>query len=196
MKDYYLVIDTETGGLDPQIHPLLQIYAAVFDKNGKCIKEYEHWIEAEDQPLSIGALKINNYFSRKDQCVSSKYAAKSFLEWCIEIQKDYDPILVGQNLKFDLAFIKKLMDDYKYFDWNEMFRRHVLDTGVIAQAMIDAGLIKGLRKTSLNALAYAFKVPADKDKLHNAKYDAKITFEVYMEMIKCLKTAKGVSVNE
>ena len=46
-NDTYFVLDTETGGLDPLTHSLMEI-AGVVVKNGKIIYEYSTLVKSEN----------------------------------------------------------------------------------------------------------------------------------------------------
>lgn len=197
----YLVIDTETGGLNHKQHNLLQIYAGVFNEKGKKLEEFNQYIDpCWDKEgngvvpcLTLRALQINKYFDafKEEDIETGEQVARDFAKWLVEVSNEYEGlVLLGQNIRFDMNFLTTFMEEHGYHGWDELFDYHMRDPGVVATALKDAGLMKGLRRTSLNSLAYFYKVPANKDKLHDASYDAEITLKVWLKMLEHLKTGE------
>jgi len=111
----YVVIDTETTGLDHKEHELLSLGAIVMIDN--VITER---IEVKITPRKIDqadpqALRINGYTPyRWKHSIDGKYACNIIKHFLLSHQ---DGILVGHNVNFDIRFLKAFASEY-----NEQFR--------------------------------------------------------------------------
>ena len=84
-----LVIDTETTGLNPNIHSMIQIAAVVYDNNGNEISTFNQKC-ASASLVSMGALKVNNQSLNeirkpsKERLGSEVELIMQFLDWKLE----------------------------------------------------------------------------------------------------------------
>lgn len=129
-------VDTETTGLDPEVHEMIEF--AVRTSDGKQIKfkiKPKHIETASDI-----ALKINGYTpERWVDALDPKKAAAIIHEWL------EDAIIIGQNVKFDIGFIKALLKR-EGIEYDKNFLRYSGDTVTLALAHL---VPKGLDNLSL-----------------------------------------------
>ena len=123
----FVALDTETGGLDPQRHPLIQI-AAVAVSNLEVVETFERKLSFDLETADPEALRHNSFdhevwkremvepreaatelsgFMRRHQSVEmfSKRTGQAYLLAQV----------VGHNIRFDLDFLRVLFEKYGLF---------------------------------------------------------------------------------
>jgi len=130
----YLIIDTETGGLDPKTG-LIQVGAIVLDESFQPIDTFVCVIKPpKNQPISKFSQKITNLDTKKiNSGLTYKKFCKSFLSF---LQKNFDSraaICVGHFFPFDYARIMSVFSHSKMFDQVCKYITNVyIDTKVLA----------------------------------------------------------------
>lgn len=182
----FLIIDTETGGFDPQTYSILALGAVVWERN-RVIDQVEFFV-AEPQPkCDPEALKIN----RID------------LDWLAEHGEPPDVVvgrleeflkphfsdlaagegisLVGHNVQFDVDFVKRL---YRLAGrrFAGIFSHRVIDTSSVLRFLILAGKLPLSSAGSSEAFEY-FQIPIDPDERHTALADARATSALLDKLI-------------
>jgi len=141
MKIPIIFIDIETTGLDPDYHEIIEIACIRIDNIGQ-----ETVYHTKVQPLNIEtanpkALEINGYRSKdwRGAPAPAEVAAKleSFLEGCL---------LVGHNIKFDVAFIYELLNRHAKLI---RYDRRLIDTIVLAHEHLS---FCGLESLSMDSI--------------------------------------------
>ena len=135
----FAFVDTETMGLDPEVHEMIEF--AVKTSNGKKIhfKIKPQHIET----ASPRALEINGYSpARWKDAIEPKQAALIIYEWL------GDAIIIGQNVKFDIGFIKSLLKKENIY-YSRNFLRLSGDTMTLALAHL---VPRGLEDLSLKSI--------------------------------------------
>ena len=117
-------VDTETTGLNPDIHEMIEF--GVEMSNGDF---YQFKIKPQHiETASEIALKVNGYTpERWKNALEPKQAAAIIHEWL------KDAIVIGQNVKFDVGFIKALLERESVI-YDKGFLRHTGDTMTLALA--------------------------------------------------------------
>jgi DNA polymerase III alpha subunit (gram-positive type) len=165
------IIDSETTGLLTDEHELIELAVILYDRQQDIvIKEWDvkiaprHINTAQDQ-----ALKINGY---ADDPTSYKTNIKSAL---IKFNKLTDNcILVGQNVAFDIAFIKKAMAE---FNMEPKFDRRSLELMSMSWFHICDQNLNGLSLKDLCSYFNISNVGA-----HGALVDCRRTLGVYKSL--------------
>ena len=106
MFDKILFIDTETGGLDPELYSLLSIGLVVWSDfdilDSTEILIYQEPINVNDQALEINQINLEEHKSKALNSNTAMKMLKSF------ISNNFNPInkitLAGHNLTFDVGF--------------------------------------------------------------------------------------------
>lgn len=192
--DYYLVPDTESGGLDSRKHKFLEIGASVYDENGTKVDEFHQLLPMDQVPgtVTMMALKINKYLSREEFAKQPAHdVAKSFAAWTVSVSEKYKPTLVGQNIGHDIKFINQFMEHFGYEGWSELFSYHVMDTCQLGLILKQVGLIK-VERYSLKNLCEALGI--ELNNAHTAVADSNATAQVWFKGMKLLKDAVAKSL--
>ncbi len=183
-----LWIDTETTGLDPTLHSLIEI-GAIVDIDGiekETIRIYTKPhpdFEIDDNALAINKItrtQIKNFpemlNAKNDFCkILSKYVDK--------FDKNDKFTVAGQNIKFDIDFLyhffTRLNDNYlgSYIDFKNRIELYEL-----TNALRTLGFIKS-EKVSISSLCKEFNI---KINAHEALSDISATREIYYTIIKNL----------
>ena len=99
-----LIIDTETTGLDPEVHEIIE-FGAIVIIDGVIVEK----IECKIQPKSLDradrkAMDINGYSEYKWRTAISQESAARLI-WAF-LARNRDAISVGHNLHFDRKFLE------------------------------------------------------------------------------------------
>lgn len=171
-----IVLDIETGGLNPRTKALLSIGAVDFN-NGD-----EFYIECcafDDSEVDDRALVVNG-FTRQQALDKSKptrlEAYISFQKWCV----GRDTLIAGQQVgSFDLAFLKEIQNDIDilnskdFLSWQ--FGHRSVDLHSIAYARFGKSL-------SLDGILQALGLEPE-PKPHNALVGAKLEAEAFRRLL-------------
>jgi len=188
----YLVIDTETGGLDPQKHSLLSAYFGVYNKAFVPMGSLYMKLVPDDvcfkvtaQAMAVNGIDLSRHTFNATMYRHAKEKLKMFLS---DYGQRFYP--VGHNLSFDLGFIHTHLLDKE--TWDNYVSYRGLDTATLGLALHFAGLIP--RIMSLKELADHFHIKYDAQRLHDAEEDATLTIKVYERMLELLKPEPGAKM--
>jgi len=172
------VFDTETSGLNPDKHEILEaaLLVLVLDRDGNhyILKEKEYKIKPERLHLaSTKALEINGY--NDEDWVD----AKSFSEVVEEMRPiiEESDVFLGQNLIFDMRFM------------DENCKRHnikcpefpaYIDTKQMADKLVSA---EWLKRSGMDYLVEHYNVEV-RGRAHTALVDCWRTFKVWENLLK------------
>ena len=172
------VLDTETTGLDPDIHEIIQIAAItyVIDKSGEryVMKKYEKKIDpkqlhtASEKALEVNGFSIEEWSGASEPC--------DVLMDIKDIISKTD-VMLGQNLIFDLRFINEMchrnnIDPPEYPPY--------IDTKSIADRLVRA---QWLQRSGMDYLVEHYKVKVE-GRAHTALVDCERTMLVFDELLK------------
>ena len=145
-KNVKIWIDTETGGLDPKKHSLLQL-AAVAEDNGNIVDRFQTNIFHKDYCVTREALRVNKIDvskiepSNTFECRDLPTAIGSFIFFCKKYtEKDKNIQLYGQNTIFDINFLREAMNQIG-INYDDHFTRRYMDLQSISLFMKDLKLI-------------------------------------------------------
>lgn len=157
----YAAVDTETTGLDPNVHEIIEIAVVLFEASGKVLEQYHSYCSPHSPiPAEITAINgitmdmILGYETYNDQ----RY-------------KVFDTIkksqtIVGHNIKdFDLPMMKFSADSTRVYDTLHECRNRYPG-----------------RKHNLANMCKAHKLGWDKTKAHGALYDAKMAMKLFLAL--------------
>ena len=172
----FLVVDTETGGLDCEKHSLLSIAGVIWEPRTKLEPIFdlyirEHFINAVPQALKVNKIDLNKVYMGHQPYDAIIKIRKALDE---HLGADRKPIqLVGHNVSFDLGFIKRL---YRHAGQNfgDDFRDRALDTCSILQFLMISGKADGYR-ASADLLFKTAGVELKEEDRHTALGDAVAT---------------------
>jgi DNA polymerase III subunit epsilon len=185
MINKLLWIDTETSGLLPEKHGIIQI-AGIVEIQGKVKEKFMLLNNCSNKEISDDALKINGYTRQQ---ISSFPKQNETYRKLIEIfgkyVDKYDKldkfVVAGQQVDFDvnflLQFFKDNGDNY-FFSWVES--RSYLDTKYILTFLQDRGLIPKLENSKNITISKYFG--RDITGAHDAAIDIELTMANYKSM--------------
>lgn len=174
-NDRFVVIDTETTGLDIKKDKILSIGAVVVEQNHINISErFECFIE--QSYFNLESVRIHGIMKHGEQPkMSEKEAIERFLEFV------KDDIIVGHHICFDIWMIDKALSEHGY----KKLRNKVLDTGYLFRKLKPfSGYPLQAKQLSLDDLCEDLQI-SKKDR-HTASGDALITALAFMKIKKKL----------
>ena len=176
-----LVLDTETTGLDLIKHELIQVGFLFIDMDNDGTYKILSESEINIRPLHLdsadpAALNVNGFSAYKWK--DSKPINEHFQE--IKDKIEYADLLLGQNLIFDLRFIKQAFENFSEIP--PKFPGYI-DTKWIATQLLNEGKIKS---TSMDRMCKHFNIKFE-GKAHTALVDCKRTFDVWLKLSEQVK---------
>jgi DNA polymerase-3 subunit epsilon len=172
------VIDTETTGLLPEQHEIIDFAAIILepqrDGSNKIIKRYKFKIKPKHlETAQAAALKINGYTD------FAWRRAKTIEHHLPTIKKiiEESETLLGQNLLFDIKFIESAF--LKEGQEPPKFPKYI-DTKKMATVLLNEGMIKS---TSMDSMCKHFQINFN-GKAHTAIVDCERTISVWERLSK------------
>lgn len=186
-----LFIDLETTGTKVGRHSILQI-AAEYHVGGEKVLDFNQYVQPQSKLVSLGAVRcnkipVNSYSTFKEpDTIANNFV--DFLLKAVELNDGKPLTVCAHNGRFDLNFLETFLLKYNYENLDQIISFRVLDTATIAQFMINAGVLTGV-KASLLPLAEYFncsnleREDTNLDNIsfnfHNAIYDVKVMAKIY-----------------
>jgi DNA polymerase-3 subunit epsilon len=168
-------IDTETTGLDPHKHEIIEVAAVRVTPWGERVASFE----MKTRPLHLeraepSALTINGYTAEKWKfAVDVTRALESFAWICTST---IAPIIVGHNPRFDLEFLRATFER-EGVAWPTL-HHHIIDTSTLAWPYAVAGYTDSL---SLGPVCTMHDV--SNEGAHGAMTDVVRCMAVYTKMV-------------
>lgn len=172
-----LVIDCETGGLNPETDALLSV-GLVDWVDGKVTRQEEILIDAEHLTCSPKALEVNgiDLDAHHAYSVPRAHAAKQIQDFCRPMGR---PVICGHNVQFDIGFVRRLFTPETL---RKTFSHRAMDTLQVLLYLGHAGLIpEGIGKLDQAMTHFGLTMP--EGKRHTALGDALVTAELYTRLL-------------
>lgn len=193
MSAKYLVIDTETSGLYPTKHGLIQFAGVVCDEKLEILDELKLDINPGNVEISQEALKISGFTTERIQ------DGISLLEFVEKLEKflvkhftmEKKPVIIGQFWPFDFAQIQQICVNFNKENLIQNYLQNdFIDTKVLVNFANLLAESKGLeipfKLTSLSKLGgLKDKLGIDQNKFqaHDAMGDVLATLEVLKVLV-------------
>lgn len=175
-----LVVDTETGGLDPEAHSILSVAALVF-ADGQVVDEYYALVNegevviTEKAALAVSGLTVERV---RSEGVSPLQAVNSINAMIAKHGMRGRVTIAAHNAPFDVAFLRRLWRlAGKDFDARFSYRALCTVTGALLLDFANRISLPG-GSASLDNLVKYFGVKLDREGGHNALNDAHAAAEV------------------
>lgn len=120
-KQHFIIVDCETGGLVASENPITQIaMLAIEPETFKEINRFEAFVKGYDNlkynPVALESTMISMNDINKG--IDVEKMCRLFIEFCKQVTPEGDrgakkPILVGHNIIFDIAFIRRAFQSCK-----------------------------------------------------------------------------------
>jgi len=164
-------IDTETTGLYPGEHELIEIGMLIYNQvEDQIEKEWNYKIAPSHiETATPIALQLNGYNNDPNSYKGNIKSAMIKFNSLVQ-----DALIVGQNVSFDLGFIYCALKD---LDMKPNFSRRYLDLMGLAWWAVKDSNIPGI---SLESFCSHFGI--SNDGAHSAIVDCRRTFEVYRKV--------------
>lgn len=202
MINKYLVIDTETGGFDPEKLSILSFAGVVVEDNAVVdtiqIFVNEPEIRAEAQALRVNGINLTWL---RTNGKSPQDAVREFSEFLYKhfgsaAQFSNRIIVAGQNIKFDIGFIKRL---YRLSDgeaglqmFDQRFSHRDLDTAILLRFLGMAQVLP-FDGGKLEDAAEHYKIPTADLPRHSALGDALLCARVLITLVSQVKIMHDLS---
>ncbi len=171
-----LVLDTETTGLDIIRHEIIEIAFVNFIlENSKVQIKNKISLKISPQHIELAddrALKINGYDPKKWT------NSKPIVNYLPTISKliEHTDILLGQNLIFDLRFLKKSFEEYSLPV--PKFPKYI-DTKMMGSKLVKEGL---MNSSSMDKMCEHFQIKFE-GRAHTALTDCERTILVFEKLL-------------
>lgn len=187
-KNRVLIIDTETGGLDPAEHSILSLAAVVW-KDGAIDAKFQVVIREPQISTTLEALRINGFTGERleNEGVSPLTAVQSLNNFLLANDIRNRVTLGGHNVAFDIGFLKRLyrLAAVTPKEYGAKFSHRSLCTQTLALALEVAGL-ETFQSTSLDALCKQFGIDIREGGVkgaHDALEDAVATGKLLTKLL-------------
>ena len=197
-----LILDTETGGVDPTCASLMEI-ACIVLKDFKIVYKYNAFVKSKNGKY------VCNDFARKLHKITNEMLEENG-KYPIEIMQELKNIkdkyfngepmtIVAHNSQFDISFLKQMFKNggeilsstltNSELDFNKIFARNCIDTATMA-------LILRLQKKlpfdrcSLDNILNFYNITSTEPKRHSALFDCTQTAKAFLVMYKHLSNKK------
>jgi DNA polymerase III alpha subunit (gram-positive type) len=163
----YCIIDVETGGLNYETDGLCTICLKKFSNDSKhlLIKlKPNKMLEFKKEAMDINRLNLEIL---EKEGLEEIDAIKEIITF-LRNNFNYKPIVMGQNVQFDINFLKQLFkrNNLKYDDY---FSYLYMDTKVIMLYLQDKGLLRENISLSLSSI---YKLLFGEDELYRCAHEA------------------------
>lgn len=182
-----LVIDTETGGIDPDRHSLLSVAAVVW-ADGRIEGEIEILVGEADVTVTARALEINriDLVEHARGAVPPAEALSRLLGFVaehfrVELAAGEQVVLVGHNVGFDVGFLRRLCR-LAGASFPAQFSHRMLDTASVLRFLSLAGFVPAAAVASTEAFAH-FGVCIPPELRHTALGDARATADLLTRLV-------------
>lgn len=188
----YFAFDTETTGLDPNTgDEIISLAYMLLDENFVCAKKEQWFVNpSPGTVVSPEAARINGYtpelWASRNAIEQDDLIVKLISLWSTHGVRRAYPL--GQNVGFDVNFLEALGRRNAAFAaaQKQALAYHKVDTLSIAVSLDVAHAVSDMRY-NLTALAERWEVPLTN--AHDSLADLEATVEVFLKLVKHLKTA-------
>ena len=158
----YAVVDTETTGITPGVHEVIEVAVVLFDRSERIIEEYCSYCSPSG-PIPADATAVNNITNRMVDGFPRFYIIRPKV---VELLEKAD-VLVGHNIvNFDMPMMNLEPDP----------RKDIRDTLMMCRERYPR------RKHNLRRMCMFHKLKWDDAKAHGARYDCIMTMKLFLEM--------------
>ncbi|MDZ7685372.1 MAG: 3'-5' exonuclease [Gammaproteobacteria bacterium] len=188
-NDELAIIDLETTGTNPHLHDVLSLAVVPFD-NAEPLQLH---VQCQGGKWSPFAEKNFEKFSEqwRQQAVAPAEACQHLEDYLRDTFQDSQVTIVGHNIGFDVAFLRRLA----YLGGREDicgFSHRTVDTHTMLFVLNQLDIIPASALGSDGAFEY-FDITVPEDDRHTALGDARATRDLYaalMEIFSNLKEGK------
>ncbi|MGM0441525.1 MAG: exonuclease domain-containing protein [Elusimicrobiota bacterium] len=182
----FCIIDTETGGLDPQKHSILSVGIVIADREN-IIDGFEIKIKEDNIATTPGSMAVNKIDLKEHvkEALSPEDTVNKIIDYFAgreNVMRDDDNkvVPIGHNIYFDIDFMHRLFN-LAGVSYMKYFSHRNLDTSTLLRFFNLTGKLD-LNSASLASACEYLEV--ENSRAHNALSDAKATAEVFQKLLK------------
>lgn len=165
-----VILDTETTGLYPPDHRIIEVACIEFENRRFTGKSVHYYVNPE-RDIDAGARAIHGISS---EFLADKPLFKDIAKELFNFLKGAE--LIIHNAPFDLGFL-----DHEFIRLNKQFG-HLIDYCGVIDTLNLARRLHPSQRNNLDALCKRYKVDNSHRNLHGALKDAQLLGEVYLRM--------------
>jgi DNA polymerase-3 subunit epsilon len=184
-----LVIDTETGGLDPTRHSILSVGLVVWHDGAVEVAEEIHIAEPEMvvEPEAMEINEIDTRWLARNGLPPARAVGRieQVITTSFPIERDPKVPVAGHNVHFDVAFIRRLYSLAGLIQ-GPRFAHRLLDTASVLKFLALAGLITESATSSTHAFKH-FAIEFAPGERHSALADALATAELLTRTLELVR---------
>lgn len=183
-----IFFDTETTGLDPNVHDIIEIGAVALDDKCKPTNKTFHRRLIIQNPATVeqAALDINGYdpVVWEKSGITASNGLSELNEWLKSVSPDSKPFMAATNAMFDKSFLYSNCDRFKIFPfvdniWLDLY-----------QIWMTYKMKKGLLSLGNSQEAICNQFDVKNSKAHTALADASAGAECYYKIMEKLTFEK------
>lgn len=184
----YLFIDDEMGGLEKEKYSLLTVYLLATDDNYNVIGDLYLYLKPDDGIYKVcaEAMGVNKIDLVKHDAMAITYkdGGTKLYQWLKTLTEDGKNkfTVVGHGVYGDVEWIIHYL--MSRGSWEKFTSYRKLDTQAVCQFLKACGMFPDDVSGSLISIAQHFEIPVDVDAAHDAKYDAELTYKVFLALRK------------
>lgn len=178
-----IVLDTETGGLNCKEDAICSISVSTIDK----VYKKTWYIKPYKKNYSQEALEVNGLSKEllEQKGLPFDDVKRELLEFFNYIRRGQRIKLLGQNITFDIGFLKEFLTEQVY---EQYFHYHFKDTMIVAEFFKDAGLIDSKQRLRLEDLhKHFFPESSLSESSHSSSTDVEMCIDIYEKMQEVVK---------
>lgn len=184
----FAYIDTETTGVDPDRHGIIQI-AGFIIRDGREVERFDFMARPfPGQEIDESALRVNGYTREEIAALPDPSIAFGSLYEILTL-RDEKPALVGWNVRFDYDFLCEFFRR----NGNDCFYKLVyfppIDVAVLAHFALMKER-KAFPNFKLATVARYLGIDFDETKLHDALEDITLTREVMLRVSQIIRGSR------
>jgi DNA polymerase III epsilon subunit-like protein len=185
-----LMVDTETGGLDPTVHSIFSVGAVIWE-DGE-VKDSLHVVVKEPAGIVTSeAININGFTRERieREGVAPAAAVSKITQFCRKHKIKWGSEIGGHNVQFDVGFLKRL---YSLAGVKYPFSHRVVCTQSAAIFLRLAGHLD-VKNTGLDALCEKFNIAIrlEGSHSHDALEDITATAHLLTALIDLINIREG-----
>lgn len=179
LHDKLIIIDTETGGLDPLTHSILSIGLVAYDGSRQTeIFVREPSIISDPRSMAVNGIDLEWV---EQNGLSPEAAVTAVEDFLNSFNKRRPLMMAGHNIQFDLAFMRRLYTMAGRKPPRE-FTHRSLDTHTLLWALADRGKLPAKVCSSDGAFNY-FNIQPPAELRHTALGDAVATRKLVQHLL-------------
>lgn len=175
-------LDVETTGLDALNNEIVQIGAVAFDKHFEPISQFNTYVKPmRPNEMNEVSMEINQISLKTLMKAPSPMEVKSsFIDWFENSFYNSQIFPMGYNYGLDKEFLQMF---FGFNIYKELFFYKQRDTFILAQGLIDKGLLVLKNRSDAPSLVYLAKHFNLVHDAHDALSDAFVTLNLYKRLL-------------